>query len=92
MPADASVVWDAYHPCKNYSCMVSRGLGFDLRERREKALWTRDDVALAYSVDTALVAKPKGTVRIRLDIGGGGGTFTTEMRERGVTVVTRFLI
>ncbi|KAF7096273.1 hypothetical protein CFC21_098244 [Triticum aestivum] len=88
MPPDTSVVWDAYHPCRNYSCMASRGLGLDLRGRREKGLWTRDDGALAYSVDTALAAKPKGTVRIGLDIGGGGGTFAARMRERGVTVVT----
>uniref|UniRef100_A0ACD5WZI4 Uncharacterized protein n=1 Tax=Avena sativa TaxID=4498 RepID=A0ACD5WZI4_AVESA len=88
MPSDTSVVWDAYHPCKNFSCLASRGLGFDLRGRREKGLWTRDDGALDYSVETALAAKPKGTVRVGLDIGGGGGTFAARMRERGVTVVT----
>ncbi|KAM0860615.1 hypothetical protein ACQ4PT_046434 [Festuca glaucescens] len=88
MPSDTSVVWDAYHPCKNYSCLASRGFGFDLRGRREKGLWTRDDGALAYSVEKALAAKPKGTVRIGLDMGGGGGTFAARMSERGVTVVT----
>ncbi|CAM0910776.1 unnamed protein product [Alopecurus aequalis] len=89
MPPDTTVVWDAYHPCKNYSCLAaSRGLGFDLRGRYEKTIWTRDNGALAYSVDAALAAKPKGTVRIGLDIGAGGGTFAARMRERGVTVVT----
>jgi hypothetical protein len=71
MPPDTSVVWDAYHPCKNYSCLASHGFGFgfDLRGRREKAFWMRDDGAIAYSVKAVITAKPKGTVRVGIDIG-----------------------
>ncbi|KAK2662774.1 hypothetical protein Ddye_001348 [Dipteronia dyeriana] len=32
--------------------------------------------------------KPGGTIRIRLDIGGGSGTFAARMRERNVTIGT----
>nr|XP_009390784.1 PREDICTED: uncharacterized protein LOC103977090 [Musa acuminata subsp. malaccensis] len=39
-------------------------------------------------MDGVLATKPKGTVRIGLDIGGGSGTFAARMRERGVTVVS----
>ncbi|XP_062196382.1 probable methyltransferase At1g29790 [Phragmites australis] len=97
MPPDTTVVWDAF-PCKNYSCLVkNRGTTahgcdgcFDLR-RREKGRWTRDvKGSLDYSIDAVLAARPNGTVRIGLDIGGGGssGTFAARMLERGVTVVT----
>ncbi|KAL6856907.1 hypothetical protein ACP4OV_018289 [Aristida adscensionis] len=96
-PPDTTVVWDAY-ACKNYSCLASAaaaGAGggcdgcFDLRGGREKDRWLRDDGALSYSIAAVLAARPKGTVRIGLDIAvGGGGTFAARMMERGVTVVT----
>jgi hypothetical protein len=63
--------WDAYHPFKNYSCLRSRGFGLDIRGRREKAFWMRDDGAIAYSVEAVIAAKPKGTVRVGIDIGDG---------------------
>lgn len=87
-PPDTTVVWDAYR-CKNYSCLVRGGGGgeFDLLGR-EKRRWMRDDGALAYSIDSVLAARPNGTVRIGLDIGGVSGTFAARMRERGVAVVT----
>ena len=87
-PPDTSVVWDAY-PCKNYSCLQqASGVAgcdgcFDLR----KARWARDDGALSYSIAAVLAARPNGTVRVGLDL-GGGGTFAARMLERGVTVVT----
>ncbi|KAL6857141.1 hypothetical protein ACP4OV_018523 [Aristida adscensionis] len=97
IPPDSSIVWDAY-TCKNYSCLVRRGRArgsydckdcFDLGGR-EKARWMgRDDAAgLDFSIDGVLAARPPGTVRLGLDIGGGSGTFAARMRERGVTVVT----
>lgn len=88
IPPDTTVVWDAYR-CKNYSCLVRGGGGgeFDLLGR-EKRRWMRDDGALAYSIDSVLAARPNGTVRIGLDIGGVSGTFAARMRERGVAVVT----
>uniref|UniRef100_A0A0D9X3S8 Methyltransferase type 11 domain-containing protein n=1 Tax=Leersia perrieri TaxID=77586 RepID=A0A0D9X3S8_9ORYZ len=49
--------------------------------------WRRDDDgAMSYSVDGVLAARPNGTVRVGLDI-GGGGAFAARMRDRGVTVV-----
>ncbi|KAL6659551.1 hypothetical protein ACP70R_003591 [Stipagrostis hirtigluma subsp. patula] len=99
-PPDTSVVWDAYR-CKNYSCLAKAAAGggdggcdgcsFDLRRGREKDRWERDDGALSYSIDAVLRSRPPGTVRIGLDLGGGGGssgTFAARMLERGVTVVT----
>jgi hypothetical protein len=94
-PADTSVIWDAYYPCKNYSCLAS-SRGVDLRRGgREKALWARDDGALSYSIASVLATRPNGTVRVGLDLAGGGssnsyspGTFAALMLERGVTVVT----
>ncbi|XP_006659759.2 probable methyltransferase At1g29790 [Oryza brachyantha] len=86
IPPDTTVVWDAYR-CKNYSCLAHGGGEFDLRGR-EKGRWMRDDGALTYSIDGVLAARPNGTVRIGLDIGGVSGTFAARMRERGVTVVT----
>jgi SAM-dependent methyltransferase len=91
-PPDTAVVWDAYHPCKNYSCLPGGGGGFDLRRGgRERGRWARDDGALAYSVDAVLRTRPNGTVRIGLDITGSSsssGTFAARMMELGVTVVT----
>uniref|UniRef100_J3MPT8 Methyltransferase type 11 domain-containing protein n=1 Tax=Oryza brachyantha TaxID=4533 RepID=J3MPT8_ORYBR len=86
IPPDTTVVWDAYR-CKNYSCLAHGGGEFDLRGR-EKGRWMRDDGALTYSIDGVLAARPNGTVRIGLDIGGGCGPGAARMRERGVTVVT----
>ncbi|KAG6483426.1 hypothetical protein ZIOFF_060073 [Zingiber officinale] len=95
-PADTSVVWDAY-TCKNYSCLVQRGRTkgsnadcndcFDL-EGREKSRWLADGEGLDFGMDAVLAARPEGTVRLGLDIGGGSGTFAARMRERGVTVVS----
>lgn len=95
-PADTNVVWDAY-ACKNYSCPVSRERRreaaadcndcFDL-EVRENRRWVADGPGLDFGMDSVLAARPRGTVRVGLDIGGGSGTFAARMRERGVTVVS----
>ncbi|CAL5004488.1 unnamed protein product [Urochloa decumbens] len=94
-PPDAAVLWDAYLPCKNYSCLITApAASFDLR--REKARWARDDGALEYSIAAVLASRPNSTVRVGLDLTGGGagettyapGTFAARMMERGVTVVT----
>ncbi|KAM0923714.1 hypothetical protein ACQ4PT_005335 [Festuca glaucescens] len=66
--------------------LASRGFDFNIGSRREMALWTRDDGVLAYTVEAALVAKPKGTVYVGFDI-GNGGTSVARMSERGVTAV-----
>ncbi|TKW09348.1 hypothetical protein SEVIR_6G088500v4 [Setaria viridis] len=92
-PPDTSVLWDAYYPCKNYSCLAS-SRGVDLRRvGREKARWARDDGALSYSIATVLATRPNGTVRVGLDLAGGRssyspGTFAARMLDHGVTVVT----
>ncbi|CAO2210345.1 unnamed protein product [Urochloa humidicola] len=94
-PPDAAVLWDAYLPCRNYSCLPAPA-SFDLRRRRreEKARWARDDGgALEYSIAAVLASRPNGTVRVGLDLAAGEptyspGTFAARMLERGVTVVT----
>ncbi|CAO2169791.1 unnamed protein product [Urochloa humidicola] len=90
---DTTVIWDAYHPCKNYSCLITAPASlFDLR--REKLRWARDDGKLSYSNAAVLASRPNGTVRVGLDLAGAGestyapGTFAARMMERGVTVVT----
>ncbi|CAO2186681.1 unnamed protein product [Urochloa humidicola] len=98
-PPNTSVLWDAYLPCKNYSCLITAPASlFDLR--REKARWARDDGKLTYSIAAVLGSRPNGTVRVGLDLAGAGaepyayayayapGTFAARMLERGVTVVT----
>lgn len=69
---------------------------FDLAaDGRERHRWLVNSTAtgkkkdrLAFSIDEVLAsASPAGSVRIRLDVGGGTGTFAVRMRERGVTVV-----
>ncbi|CAL5008967.1 unnamed protein product [Urochloa decumbens] len=98
-PPDTAVLWDAYLPCKNYSCVVPAAATaetFDLRRKEEKARWARDDGALEYSIAAVLASRPNGTVRVGLDLAGVGagettyapGTFAARMIERGVTVVT----
>lgn len=95
-PPDTSIVWDPY-TCKNYSCLVNRGRTkgsydcndcFDLNGR-EKNRWLHEFSDLDYSIESVLNLKPKGTIRIGLDIGGGSGTFAARMKEKGdVTIVT----
>ena len=95
IPPDNSIVWDPY-TCKNYSCLVNRGNTpgfFDCNDcfhlsGREKSRWMFDNGYLDYSIDRVLAAKPEGTIRIGLDLGGGSGTFAARMKERGVTIVT----
>ncbi|XP_030553722.1 probable methyltransferase At1g29790 [Rhodamnia argentea] len=94
-PPDSSVVWDAY-TCKSYKCLIDRNKQrgyfdckdcFDL-QGREKHRWMYDNGNLDYGIDQVLATRPRGTVRIGLDIGGGSGTFAARMRERNVTIVT----
>ncbi|KAF8019251.1 hypothetical protein BT93_G0046 [Corymbia citriodora subsp. variegata] len=94
-PHDSSIVWDAY-TCKSYKCLVDRNKQpgyfdckdcFDL-QGREKHRWMFDNGILDYGIDQVLATRPRGTVRIGLDIGGGSGTFAARMRERNVTIVT----
>ncbi|WOL01313.1 hypothetical protein Cni_G10029 [Canna indica] len=95
-PPDTSITWDAY-TCKNYTCLINRNKEkksydckdcFDLNGR-EKTRWLLDDAGgLSYGIDAVLASKPRGTIRIGLDIGGGSGTFAARMRERKVTIVT----
>ncbi|KAL6840067.1 hypothetical protein ACP4OV_029877 [Aristida adscensionis] len=99
VPPDKSVVWDAYS-CKNYSCLVDRARRpgshdckgcFDIAGGKEQRRWVGKGGDLDYDIDAVLASKPRGTVRIGLDIGGGTGTFAARMAERGVTVVTTTL-
>nr|DAD38793.1 TPA_asm: hypothetical protein HUJ06_013115 [Nelumbo nucifera] len=94
-PADTSIIWDPYS-CKSYKCLIDRKRSkghydckdcFDL-EGREKSRWIVDNGGLDYGIDEVLRAKPPGTIRIGLDIGGGTGTFAARMRERNITIIT----
>jgi hypothetical protein len=68
--------------------VASRGFDFNIGgRRREMALWTRNDGALAYTVEAALVAKPKGTLYVGFNI-GSGGTSVARMSERRVAATT----
>jgi len=101
IPPDKSVSWAPY-ACKNYSCLVDRARRpagsndldckacFDLAGK-EQRWWVGQGGDLDYDIDTVLASKPRGTIRIGLDIGGGTGTFAARMAERGVTVVTTTL-
>ncbi|KAJ1286562.1 hypothetical protein BS78_03G362100 [Paspalum vaginatum] len=106
VPPDKSVSWDPYS-CKNYSCLVGRARRpgttahhdddgcracFDLAGKEQRRWVGRGGGGdLDYDIDTVLASKPRGTIRIGLDIGGGTGTFAARMAERGVTVVTTTL-
>lgn len=94
VPPDSSIVWDPY-TCKNYTCLTERRKSpgiYDCKDcfeldGREKTRWLYDG-GLDYGIDQVLAAKPRGTIRVGLDIGGGSGTFAARMRERNVTIVT----
>ncbi|KAL6225819.1 hypothetical protein ACLB2K_004668 [Fragaria x ananassa] len=96
-PSDSSVVWTAYR-CKNYNCLVNRKQNekgftdckdcFDLRGN-EKSRWASPKGGgLHFSIDEVLATKPRGSIRIGLDVGGGVATFAVRMRERNITIVT----
>lgn len=94
-PPDSSLIWDSY-TCKNYTCLIERRKApgsYDCKdcfhlEGREKKRWLSDNGGLDFGIDQVLATKPRGTIRIGLDIGGGSGTFAARMKERNVTVVT----
>ncbi|KAK2652559.1 hypothetical protein Ddye_012415 [Dipteronia dyeriana] len=96
-PADSSVVWTAY-TCKNYECLINRmktqkGFDdckdcFDLQGRESSRWRQKQGSGLDFSIDQVLAAKPPGTIRIGLDIGGGVATFAVRMREMNITIVT----
>lgn len=51
---------------------------------REKHLWLTDNGNIYYSIDYVIGTKPKGTIRVGLDMGGGTGptgSFAARMRE-----------
>ncbi|PHU10174.1 hypothetical protein BC332_22034 [Capsicum chinense] len=94
-PPDTSIIWDPY-TCKNYTCLIERRKFpgsydckdcFDL-QFREKKRWQYDNGGLDFGMDQVMATRPKGTIRIGLDIGGGAGTFAARMKERNVTIVT----
>ncbi|XP_075518315.1 putative methyltransferase At1g29790 [Primulina tabacum] len=95
IPPDTSLVWDPY-TCKNYQCLVDRTgdkARYDCKDcfhlqGREKTRWLFDNGGIDYGIDQILGLKPRGTIRIGLDIGGGTGTFAARMKERNVTIIT----
>ncbi|KAF8642736.1 hypothetical protein HU200_067117 [Digitaria exilis] len=101
IPPDKSVSWGPAYSCKNYSCLVDRarrpGMShdckacFDLAGEEQRRWVGVGGGVVDYDIDTVLASKPRGTIRIGLDIGGGTGTFAARMAERGVTVVTTTL-
>lgn len=44
--------------------------------------------SIGYSIDAVMGYKEPGTIRIGLDLGGGGGTFAARMKERNVAIIT----
>ncbi|KAL3538427.1 hypothetical protein ACH5RR_001793 [Cinchona calisaya] len=95
IPPDTSIIWDPY-TCKSYKCLVERKKVpgfydckdcFDL-QGREKSRWLFDNGGQDFGIDKVLNMKPRGTIRIGLDIGGGTGTFAARMKERNVTIIT----
>ncbi|CAK9177851.1 unnamed protein product [Ilex paraguariensis] len=50
--------------------------------------WLHDNGGLNFGIDKILETKPRGTIRIGLDIGGGAGTFAARMKERNTTIIT----
>ncbi|KAL6495047.1 hypothetical protein OROGR_030966 [Orobanche gracilis] len=94
-PPDSSLVWDPY-TCKNYRCLMERRDApgsYDCKdcfylEGREKKRWLYDNGGLDFGMDQVLDTKPRGTIRIGLDIGGGSGSFAARMKERNVTIIT----
>ncbi|KAH6772619.1 hypothetical protein C2S52_004575 [Perilla frutescens var. hirtella] len=94
-PPDSSIIWEPY-TCKNYTCLIERKKFpgsydckdcFDL-EGREKTRWLYDNGGLDFGIEQVLATKPRGTIRIGLDIGGGSGSFGARMKERNVTIIT----
>lgn len=95
IPPDTSLVWDPY-TCKSYQCLVDRTRdkqSYDCKDcfhlqGREKTRWLFDNGGIDFGIDQILGLKPRGTIRIGLDIGGGTGTFAARMKERNVTIIT----
>lgn len=85
-PPDTSTNWDPY-TCKSYKCFI------DLQSNDDNTRWVSDDRGLEFRIDQVLATKPKGTIRIGLDItnGSGTGTFAARMMEKNVTIVTSAL-
>ncbi|CAA3024657.1 Methyltransferase type [Olea europaea subsp. europaea] len=50
--------------------------------------WLFGNGGLDFGIDQVLGTKPRGTIRIGLDIGGGIGTFAARTKERNVTIIT----
>ncbi|XP_041007785.1 probable methyltransferase At1g29790 [Juglans microcarpa x Juglans regia] len=98
-PSDNSAVWTAY-TCKNFECLVNPKHRekrfsnckdcFDLQavEKTRWAVFGGNYRGLDFSIDEVLAMKNPGTIRIRLDIGGGVATFAVRMMARNITIVT----
>ncbi|KAL2622095.1 hypothetical protein R1flu_002300 [Riccia fluitans] len=98
VPDDSNILWNAYH-CKSFQCLNERAKlkvfedcldCFDL-DGREKHRWVDNAGSLDFLITEVLKLKPRGTIRIGLDIGGGTGSFAARMREHNVTIVTSTL-
>lgn len=98
IPDDNNFLWTS-HPCKSFKCLNERAKKkvfadcldcFDL-DGREKHRWVDGGGSLDFTVEEVVHMKPKGTIKIGLDIGGGTGSFAARMREFNVTIVTSTL-
>jgi SAM-dependent methyltransferase len=98
LPDDNNFLWTA-HPCKSFECLNERAKKkvfadcldcFDL-DGREKHRWVDNAGSLDFTIDEVVHMKPRGTLKIGLDIGGGTGSFAARMREYNVTIVTSTL-
>ncbi|CAM6097013.1 unnamed protein product [Calypogeia fissa] len=98
LPEDNNFLWTA-HPCKSFECLNERAKKkvfsdcldcFDL-DGREKHRWVDGGGSLDFTIEEVVNTKPKGMIKIGLDIGGGTGSFAARMREYNVTIVTSTL-
>ncbi|KAJ3672835.1 hypothetical protein LUZ60_006209 [Juncus effusus] len=97
-PPDRNIHWKAYS-CKNFKCLVDRIKSkkfddckdcFDISpSARERIRWvTNSSDPLDFTINEVLsLAKPPGSIRIGLDLGGGSGSFAIRMHEHNVTMV-----
>ncbi|CAI5474868.1 unnamed protein product [Closterium sp. Yama58-4] len=86
---DSNVRWDL-HRCKSYACINSRLLG-DCRDcfnlTLEAKRW-KNNYRGAVTLEEVMKLKPRGSIRIGLDAGGGTGSFAAALALYNVTILT----
>nr|XP_043620604.1 probable methyltransferase At1g29790 [Erigeron canadensis] len=84
-----AILWQNYQKCKNFECLNKNpDLGFDLNKEKLKFLSFKTDLDLPIVQFLEIARKVKSVVRLGLDIGGGTGTFSAQMKSQNVTIIT----